>query len=126
MSPPVVPFERVIPILNVKSVADSIDHYTRVLGFQKHWDWPAGAELKTFASLRKGEAEVFLCQGGQGSSGVWLYFDVGDVDGLHSRYREAGADITEPPTNQPWGMREMLVRDIDGHVLRIGQPLEAD
>jgi hypothetical protein len=31
--------------------------------------------------------------------------------------------ITEPPTDKPWGMREMLVEDMDGHTLRIGAPL---
>jgi uncharacterized glyoxalase superfamily protein PhnB len=32
----------------------------------------------------------------------------------------AGAIIRQPPTNFPWGVREMNVEDPDGHRLRIG------
>jgi uncharacterized glyoxalase superfamily protein PhnB len=116
-------FSRVIPILNVRDVASSIEHYTRVLGFTLHWDWPRDQSAKTFASLCHGQAELFLCQGEQGAAGTWLYYDVEDVDGLHQQYRAAGAELIQAPTDRPWGMREMLVRDIDGHVLRIGQPI---
>ena len=31
-----------------------------------------------------------------------------------------GAIIREPPTDYPWGVREMNVEDLDGHRLRIG------
>ena len=31
-----------------------------------------------------------------------------------------GAIIRQPPTEYPWGMREMNVEDLDGHRLRLG------
>lgn len=31
-----------------------------------------------------------------------------------------GATIRQPPTNYPWGSREVHVFDPDGHVLRLG------
>ena len=34
----------------------------------------------------------------------------------------AGATIKKEPVDEPWGAREMLVEDLDGHVLRIGGP----
>ena len=52
-----------------------------------------------------------------------IEYNLADVDALHKEYQASGADITQPPTDKPWGMREMLVKDIDGHVLRIGQPI---
>jgi uncharacterized glyoxalase superfamily protein PhnB len=113
-----------IPILNVKSVEKSIEHYTTVLGFDKHWDWPGDKPDKTFASITNGKAEIFLCEGGQGSSGTWVYYGVDNIDDLHRQYVAAKADIMSPPADKPWGMREMLVRDIDGHVLRIGQGID--
>jgi len=116
-------FNGAIPILNVKSVEKSIEYYTTVLGFKKHWDWPAEDDNKTFASITNGKAEVFLCEGAQGSPGVWICYNVADVDAVHKQYLAAKADITSPPADKPWGMREMLVRDLDGHVLRIGQEL---
>jgi hypothetical protein len=36
------------------------------------------------------------------------------------------ATIKAEPKNQPWGLREMQVVDIDGNVLRIGSPIDHD
>jgi uncharacterized glyoxalase superfamily protein PhnB len=45
---------------------------------------------------------------------------VQDVDLLFDEYRRRGATIRQPPTNFPWGLREMNVEDLDGHRLRMG------
>jgi uncharacterized glyoxalase superfamily protein PhnB len=61
-----------------------------------------------------------MCQDGQGQPGTWMSIFVQDVDALYEDYRRRGAMIPEPPENFPWGVREMLVKDPDGHCLRIG------
>ena len=113
-------FTAMTPILNVASVEASIEHYTSVLGFNKDWDWPAEEEDKTFASISNGEVHVFLAENAQGARPVWIYYNVGDVDKLHQEYVAAGAVVTQEPADRAWGAREMLVEDLDGHVLRIG------
>ena len=115
-------FTSMTPILNVASVEASIEHYTSILGFNKDWDWPAEEEDKTFASISNGEVHVFLSENSQGARPVWIYYNVGDVDKLHEEYAAAGAVINQEPADKPWGAREMLVEDLDGHVLRIGGP----
>ena len=119
-------FTAATPVLNVGSVEASIQHYTSVLGFKKDWDWPAEAEDKTFASISNGEVNIFLAENGQGARPVWIYYSVGDVDKLHEAYTAAGADIKQKPVDQPWGAREMLVADKDGHILRIGGSREEE
>lgn len=115
-------FTAVTPILNVESVEASIGHYVSVLGFRKDWDWPAEKEDKTFAAITNGEVTIFLCENAQGARPVWIYYGVDNVDELHEKYARAGADIRQKPVDQPWKAREMLVADIDGHILRIGGP----
>ncbi|MDE2812877.1 MAG: glyoxalase superfamily protein [Gemmatimonadota bacterium] len=115
-------FTAMTPILNVASVEASIEHYTSVLGFNKDWDWPAEEEDKTFASISNGAVHVFLSENSQGARPVWIYYNVGDVDKLHEEYVAAEAVITQEPVDRPWGAWEMLVEDLDGHVLRIGGP----
>jgi len=115
-------FEGVTPILNVKNVPASLDHYVRVLGFTKDWDW---GEPPTFASVSRGDVCIFFCEDGQGHPGTWMSVFVEDVDALYEEYRASGATIRRPPTNYPWGMREMLVEDPDGHCLRMGTGTEA-
>lgn len=110
-------FRGLIPILNVRDVPAAIAYYRDKLGFRLDWEWgdPPG-----FACIDRGSARIFLCQGAQGGPGMWLCIDVEDVDALHREYQASGAIIRQPPTNFPWGMREMNVEDLDGHRLRMG------
>ena len=58
--------------------------------------------------------------------GVWMSMWVDDVDAVHKRCVEQGIEITWPPTNMPWGAREMHVRHPDGHVFRVSQGIEGE
>lgn len=110
-------FESAVPILNVANVPDSIAYYVDQLGFELEWEWgdPPG-----FACVFRDNVRIFLCQDGQGAKGTWISIFVDDVDALYRRYEERGAIIRQPPTNFPWGVREMNVEDLDGHRLRMG------
>lgn len=110
-------FESAVPILNVVSVPDSIAYYVDVLGFELEWEWgtPAG-----FACVLRDNVRIFLCQDAQGARGSWMSIFVDDVDALYDQYEKRGAVIRQPPTNFPWGVREMNVEDPDGHRLRMG------
>jgi catechol 2,3-dioxygenase-like lactoylglutathione lyase family enzyme len=110
-------FECVVPILNVANLAVSMDYYVRKLGFRKKWDW---GEPATFGCVTRGKVEIFLCEGAQGQPGMWMSIFVDDVDTLHGEYNSRGAVIRQPPTNMPWGVREMNVQDPDGHRFRMG------
>ena len=57
--------------------------------------------------------------------GVWMPIWVDDVDEVHARCVEQGIDVTWPPTDMPWNVREMHVRHPDGHVFRISRGLES-
>ena len=126
----------VTPILNVTDLAASFDWFAR-LGWNRAWSW---GDPPTFGAVIADGTEVFLCQDGQGGrgrsdrqatrgsadradQGVWMSVWVSDVDTVHARCVAAGLEITHPPTDEPWHVREMHVRHPDGHVLRIGQGL---
>ena len=131
---------RVVPILNVSDIAENFAWFAK-LGWTVGFQWPPNAEDTgriTFASLESGECEIFLCRDGQGGrgrgsadatggphgdetsdEGVWLSIWVDDVDAVYRHCHAAGLEITHPPTDEPWGVREMHVRHLDGHVLRI-------
>jgi hypothetical protein len=42
--------------------------------------------------------------------GVWMSIWVDDVDAVHRRCLEQGLDVTWPPTDMSWNVREMHVR----------------
>jgi catechol 2,3-dioxygenase-like lactoylglutathione lyase family enzyme len=109
-----VRFTGVTPILHVASMEASLAYYVDILGFERQW----GDE--SFGCVRRGDVSVMLCQGEQGRPGTWLYISVDDADALHRELLPRGAFIRTPPTNYPWGARELHVTDPDGHVLRFG------
>jgi uncharacterized glyoxalase superfamily protein PhnB len=47
-----------------------------------------------------------------------------DVDRLHADVVRRHAIIKMPPTNMPWGLREIHVADPDGNVMRFGSAID--
>lgn len=135
----------ITPILNISNLEASFAWFEK-LGWRKCWAWtPPGAAAADFGSVGSGECEVFLCvdgQGGRGRSdlthtrapagndvserGVWMTVWVDDVDVIHERCVTHGLEITHPPTNEPWGVREFHLRHPDGHVFRISRGLRPE
>jgi catechol 2,3-dioxygenase-like lactoylglutathione lyase family enzyme len=113
VNPVAVGFEGVTPILRVRDMAASIEHYVGVLGFKLDW------QSEYFSSVSRGRCHIFLSYGDQGHVGSWVWIGVEDAAALAEEYKSAGAKIRHAPTNYVWAY-EMQVEDIDGNVLRLG------
>ncbi len=50
---------------------------------------------------------------------------VDDVDEVYDYCVDHGLDVTWPPADLSWNVREMHVRYPDGHILRINGPLDS-
>ena len=124
----------ITPILNVSDIQQSFVWFEK-LGWKRGFEW---GSPPTFGAVCSGEFEIFLCQGAQGGrgksalattfgsgeagdKGVWMSVWVDDVDAVHQHCLAQGIEITMPPTNEPWGVREMHIRHPDGHVFRISR-----
>ena len=51
-----------------------------------------------------------------------VHFQTDDLNGTFERLRDAGAEIVQEPTEQPWGTHDLAVRDPSGNLVRIDQP----
>jgi len=115
------------PILNVSNIQESFAWFER-LGWKKGFEW---GTPPTFGSVCSGKTEIFLCEDGQGGRGkgepgsdglgVWMSVWVNDVDSIYQHCRAQAIEVTRPPTDEPWGVREMHVQHPDGHVFRISK-----
>ena len=129
---------QVIPILNVSDISASFAWFEK-WGWAKRWDW---GTPPTFGAVGCGDVEIFLCEGGQGGhgkgantstygsdgdqtsdKGAWVAVMVDDVDEVYRQCMDKGLDVTFPPTDFPWNLREMHLRHPDGHVFRVGTSL---
>ena len=118
MQPEPTLFECIDPILRVEDMSVSVRYFVDVLGFEQA-TW--GTDDFTYVG-RDGRG-IYLCRGGQGNAGAWVWVGVGDVRALYRVYKERGAIIRQEPTNRPWAL-EMQVQDPDGNVLRFGSDPE--
>jgi len=126
--------KRITPILNVSNIQDSFAWFEK-LGWEFSWGW---GDEPMFGGVTSGECQIFLCQDGQGDrgkgsnkmtfgesenadKGMWMSIWVEDVDAVYARCLEEGLDVTFPPHDMEWNVREMHVRHPDGHVFRISR-----
>ena len=54
--------------------------------------------------------------------GLSICFDM--LDGVYRHCQTHGIEVTYPPADRDWHVREMHVRHPDGHVFRISERLE--
>ena len=57
-----------------------------------------------------------------GMAGVAAGLLVDDVDAMTAAAERAGGTVVEEPADQPWGERQSILLDPDGHVLCLVSP----
>jgi GNAT superfamily N-acetyltransferase/uncharacterized glyoxalase superfamily protein PhnB len=111
-------FKHSVPILYSSDIRKSIQYYKEVLGFDQDWEWD---DVPTFGGVSKDNVSIFFCKESQGNPGTWVSIFIDNVDELYERVKVKGGKIAAPPEDKPWNLREMLVQDPDGHIIRFGQ-----
>ncbi|MDX1953291.1 MAG: VOC family protein [Verrucomicrobiota bacterium] len=113
-----------IPILPSRSLENTLAFYRR-LGFK--------GEIHGFGDyliLTRGTIEIHFFTHKElvpAESSAGCYIRVLDVDSIHCTFASAqlpkkGIPRQDAIEDKPWGMREFAVVDIDGNLIRIGQP----
>lgn len=117
--------KNVAPMFHVIDVQRTVDWY-RELGFEVKETYDAGGRGLSFAIMAFGAGEVMFSSGGQLAltqrRDVDLYAYVEDVDALHDRIKDR-IEIIEGPHNMFYGMRELIVRDLNGFWVTFGQEI---
>jgi catechol 2,3-dioxygenase-like lactoylglutathione lyase family enzyme len=55
-----------------------------------------------------------------------LYFETDEIEALGERLAETGVEFVHPLREQPWGQRVVRFYDPDGHIVEVGEPIEAE
>jgi uncharacterized glyoxalase superfamily protein PhnB len=121
------------PVLLVEDVPMAVAYYCVILGFKLeftqnekymgvfrdgvhvHLAAANGAPLHSNRVAWTDAAETFRPAD--------VNFFVSDVDALHGEFKAKGAKIDAPPTDQPYGVRDFQVSDLNGYMLRFNQIL---
>lgn len=115
----------VIPQLRTTDLGRAIRFYTEQVGFALEFRYQdfyagirAGGDLFHLKLVDGADPSIALVREGDH---LHLYFDTGDVDGAAGELKGRGVGLLKEPHDTPWGTRELVIRDPDGHTLYFGQ-----
>jgi catechol 2,3-dioxygenase-like lactoylglutathione lyase family enzyme len=118
-------FYNTIPFLPVRDIRETIRYYKTHLGFKEEWFW---GEPPTDAGCHRDELSLLFKEDpllSERIQGFELVMFVDDVDGIYKEFKtNPDIEIAAPIKDEPWGIREFTIRDINGYLLRISCSLE--
>ena len=108
------------PVLHVPDVAATATFYRDVLGFT----WDFGDDR--YAVVWRDNSAIHFVRDVGIPTGVHLFQWVNDVESYYSEVIGRGAEVSSQPKDQPYGIREFGVRDINGVNVVFGQDIDRD
>ncbi len=111
---------RAAPVLPSANVQRSVEFCCNRLGFEQV------ADYGDYALVQCGGAEIhfWACDDPKIAEASSAYILVTGVAELFENIKdEVGDYIVVPLTDQEWGMREFIVKDFDGNLLKFGEPI---
>ena len=112
-------------VLSVTDFSDSLDFYTRKLGFKISYTWNDPVE---YAVLKRDEISVHLNKKTDDSapSSVHnaLYIFTNDLESLYQEFLEKDVKIHSPLTQYDYGMKEFDIMDPEGYILSFGKEMD--
>ena len=108
------------PELPVRSVADAQDYFRDRFGFAVAWHHKEGR----IGAVAHGECSIFFRETEDEihPGTFWIFTD--DVDVAFLQLSSRGADIVEPVTDKPWGLRQFSVKDLNGNLFHFHQDID--
>lgn len=108
-------------VFTIGDVARSLEFYLGVLGFREHFRL---GDPVSYAIVERDAVSVHLMPSSRDAYGFGrssIYVFTAGVEELHAELQANGCPIEIAPTDFPYGMREMSVRDPDGNRITFGQ-----
>ena len=92
----------------------SFRFYAESLGLHVYREWGSGSSRGAVFFLGGGFLELSGSSRTTASENTRLWLQVRDVNTVGREFGDVGVEIIERPTDKPWGLREMQIRDPDG------------
>jgi uncharacterized glyoxalase superfamily protein PhnB len=106
--------------VSVSALAPAERIYSGALGIPIKYERPGTTMLVTSDGI---ELQLHERPPTPGDAGVAISLGVEDVDVVTIAAVAAGASVIKEPADQPWGERQSVLHDVDGHVFCLVAPL---
>ena len=111
-------FTSAVPVLYSLDIGPSVAFYEEKLGFERGGIYP------DYAVLRRDGIEIHLCKCNDRNlaENTQCRVNVAGIDALHAECRAKGiVHPNGPLREQPWGLREFAVLDLDGNLIKFSE-----
>lgn len=117
-------FYKVTPFLPVRNIQETLVYYKHELGFYDEWTWGKdGGIRRDEMRLLFGENPGYLSSINKESYGFELVWFVDNVDDIYKEYQDKKLNIVSELKDEPWGIREFTIKDINGYFIRISETI---
>ncbi len=114
------------PIVTTRDMARALEFYRDLLGGTVVFEFPGPDGATVYAGIDMGKSHIGVGLDPNRPEtarprpmSLWVYAE--NCDAAVARLRARGVEVTEEPTDQPWGERVARVLDPDGNEVIIGQ-----
>jgi catechol 2,3-dioxygenase-like lactoylglutathione lyase family enzyme len=121
----------VSPLVVVEEIGCSRHFYEQLLGQKVKFDFGPNVTFQgDFAIHLRSHFQSLLGDGTRypvTKKAHWgeLYFETDELEPIYQRLDQAQVEFIHPICEQPWGQRVMRLYDPDGHIVEIGETMEA-
>jgi uncharacterized glyoxalase superfamily protein PhnB len=119
--------QNIYPVLKYDDAPAAMDFLARAFGMERREVHEDDSGAVVHAEVRFGDNVIMLGSAGagdpvfnQGIGRTTIYVVVDEVDSLHERAKNAGAEIVLEPTDQDYGSRDFAARDSEGNIWSFG------
>jgi GNAT superfamily N-acetyltransferase/uncharacterized glyoxalase superfamily protein PhnB len=111
------------PVLAVQDITETVRYWHEVLGFPGKWTWGdppnhGGVNWqKVFIQFTLNPTQAAASKG----NSVWIR--VQKLEALYDFHQKRNANIVAPLENQPWGMAQYTIRELNGYYVHFAGPI---
>jgi uncharacterized glyoxalase superfamily protein PhnB len=119
-------FHKILPFLPVRNLRETLDFYKNSFGFYDDWmlgDKDGGIKRDELRLLF-GENPGHLNHINNDEHRLEIVWFVENVDEIYAEYKLRNLNIVSDLKDEPWGIREFTVEDINGYFIRISETVQ--
>ena len=116
-----ITFRRIVPGMHVSDMERALEFWVDKLGFVVAF---TNGDPVSFAIVNRDEVDIHIEVKPEAAGHGHCHIVIDGVDDLHEFCLAAGITVQQPPRDQSWGLRDMLICDPDGNTLEIGEPVQ--
>jgi len=113
------------PVLQVRDVLATVTYWHETLGFPEKWTWgepPIHGGVHWDGVFIQFSLNPELASKSEGN---WIWIRVRNLESLYNFHQKKNVHIVRGLVNQPWGMSEYIVKELNGYYIHFSAPIVA-